>query len=197
MPPAADYGEQPEQPECRWHRVHVTDAEIAGRIAADEAPADEAPADIPNASVVLSQDSVSVSIVVGTTCCMTSITSGRPSWAGCTGTGACVDLITSQDYLTRGQRRHAGKLRDAGLDAGDSAEVLAERAGLSVAEVYATQAGIYRRPVAHLVPALVCGPRAGGHRGEARPEGRRRPMAAGEDAVVAVHRSMCRAALAT
>ena len=64
--------------------------------------------------------------------------------------GACLDWLRGEDYLTRSARARAGKLRDVGgLDIGDSAEDLAARTGMSVAQVYETQADIASRPVSY------------------------------------------------
>ncbi len=61
--------------------------------------------------------------------------------------GALVDAIRSADWATRSLRTRAKALQEAGQDRGATDTELAQRSGLSVAEVRATLRGMAQRPV--------------------------------------------------
>lgn len=61
--------------------------------------------------------------------------------------GAIMDAIRASDWATRSLRNRAKALQEAGQDRGASEAELAERSGLSVAEVRATVRGMAQRPV--------------------------------------------------
>lgn len=72
--------------------------------------------------------------------------------------GAMLDALRGQDWVTRSARTRAKALRAAGQDQGLSEAELAERSGMTVAEVRATVAAVAARPVSldaepHDVPA--------------------------------------------
>lgn len=61
--------------------------------------------------------------------------------------GALMDAIRANDWATRSLRTRARALQAAGQDKGISDHELAERTGMSVAEVRATVRGMAQRPV--------------------------------------------------
>lgn len=62
-------------------------------------------------------------------------------------TGALIDAIRSSDWATRSLRTRAKMLQAAGQEKGISESELAERTGLTVAEVRSTIRGMAQRPV--------------------------------------------------
>lgn len=61
--------------------------------------------------------------------------------------GAMLDAMRSDDWVTRSVRGRAKLLREAGQDLGIPEKELAERTGLTVAQVRETMAGMARKPV--------------------------------------------------
>lgn len=61
--------------------------------------------------------------------------------------GALIDAIRASDWATRALRTRAKALAEAGQDGGASLAQLAERTGLTVAEVRSTMRGLAQRPV--------------------------------------------------
>lgn len=61
--------------------------------------------------------------------------------------GALIDAIRQADWATRSLRTRAKALQEAGQDKGLTDQELAERSGLTVAEVRATIRGMAQRPV--------------------------------------------------
>jgi len=61
--------------------------------------------------------------------------------------GALIDALRSADWATRSLRTRAKALQEAGSDRGLPETELAERAGMTVAEVRATVRGMAQRPV--------------------------------------------------
>lgn len=61
--------------------------------------------------------------------------------------GALIDAIRSADWATRSLRTRARALQDAGQERGASDTELAQRTGMSVAEVRSTLRGMAQRPV--------------------------------------------------
>jgi RNA polymerase sigma factor FliA len=61
--------------------------------------------------------------------------------------GALMDAIRASDWATRSLRTKAKALQEAGQDRGVTQAQLAERTGMTIAEVRATQRGMAQRPV--------------------------------------------------
>ena len=61
--------------------------------------------------------------------------------------GALIDAIRQADWATRSLRTRARMLQEAGQDNGATQEQMAQRSGLSMAEVRATVRGMAQRPV--------------------------------------------------
>ncbi len=61
--------------------------------------------------------------------------------------GSLIDAIRQADWATRSLRTRAKALQEAGQDSGASHAELAQRTGMSVAEVRATIRGMAQRPV--------------------------------------------------
>lgn len=61
--------------------------------------------------------------------------------------GALIDEIRARDWATRSLRTKAKALQRAGQDEGVSHEELAQRAGMTLAEVRATVRGMAQRPI--------------------------------------------------
>jgi RNA polymerase sigma factor FliA len=61
--------------------------------------------------------------------------------------GALIDAIRSSDWATRSLRTRAKALQNAGQDRGATDRELAQRTGMSVAEVRSTLRGMAQRPV--------------------------------------------------